>query len=288
MPKNKLVVGTAQFGLDYGISNQKGKTSLEQVHIILDTMKRKNLYELDTARSYGNSEEALGSYFKDRPHCNWKITTKISELKNSVTTQLNDSEKKLFLKPYTLLAHTIKIFQSSKFQLSAKELKDKKIIKKIGVSVYSEEEIKDAINSSLPPDVIQLPMNILDTRLYRKGIIDKISNSGIEVHIRSVFLQGLFYLPNKTIKKNFFDAYPSLVKLKEISKKENLSLSELSLLWLFNLNQIDKVIIGINNLFQLRSHLDTLTKKISKSVIDEALSVCYENEEILNPSLWKS
>ena len=288
MHENKLVVGTAQFGMNYGVSNQKGRTGIEEVHVILETMKRKNIFELDTAKNYGNSEEVLGTYFKNNPYPKWKVTTKISEIKNSIFYQLADSEKKLYIRPYTLLAHNVKIYQTSIFELSSKELKEKKIIKKIGVSIYNEEELKKVINSSFAPDIIQLPMNILDTRLFRKGIIDKISNMGIEVHVRSVFLQGLFYLPNEIIKKDFRDAYSSLEKLKEISRNEELSLPELSLLWLLNMNQISKIIIGINNLFQLRSHLDTLTKKLSKSVVDQALSVIYENEKILNPSLWKS
>ena len=208
MLNNKLVIGTAQFGLDYGISNQKGKTSLQEAHSILDLMKRKNLFELDTAKTYGDSEKVLGLYFKNNPQCDWNVTTKITEMKNSIVLQLKDSEKKLFLKPNILLAHTLEIFQNSKFQLSVKSLKKKKLVKKMGVSLYSEDDVKRVISSSCIPDIIQLPMNILDTRLYRRGVIDKICNSGIEVHIRSVFLQGLFYLPNKMIKKKFHRCIP--------------------------------------------------------------------------------
>jgi aryl-alcohol dehydrogenase-like predicted oxidoreductase len=129
-------------------------------------------------------------------------------------------------------------------------------------------------------------MNILDTRLYRCGVISKLYDRKIEIHVRSAFLQGLFYLSKAKLEDGFKDVIPSLEKLKTISADIGLTLPELSLLWLVNLKEVSKVIIGVDNVNQLRTHIETLQKNVDSSVFEEALSIYYENENILNPSLW--
>ena len=140
--------------------------------------------------------------------------------------------------------------------------------------------------TELKPEIIQLPMNILDTRLYRSGILSKLFNKGIEIQVRSAFLQGLFYLSKTDLERRFSDVIPQLDKLKLIAAKADLTLAELSLLWLVNLKEVRKVIIGLDDVGQLKAHLDTLNKNVDSSVFEEALSIRYENENILNPSLW--
>jgi len=172
------------------------------------------------------------------------------------------------------------------FQSKLQETKDKKLVHSIGVSLYSEEEINQVLDSKIKPDVIQLPMNILDTRLYRCGVLSKLFDREIEIHVRSAFLQGLFYLSKAELEDGFEDVIPYLEKLKSISTDIGLTLSELSLLWLVSLKEVSKIIIGVDNVNQLKTHLDTLKKNVDSSVFEEALSIYYENENILNPSLW--
>jgi aryl-alcohol dehydrogenase-like predicted oxidoreductase len=116
--------------------------------------------------------------------------------------------------------------------------------------------------------------------------LSKLFNKGIEIHVRSAFLQGLFYLSKTDLEKRFSDVVPQLHKLKLIAAKADLTLAELSLLWLVNLKEVRKVIIGLDNVCQLMEHLETLKKNVDSSVFEEALSIRYENENILNPSLW--
>jgi aryl-alcohol dehydrogenase-like predicted oxidoreductase len=118
--------------------------------------------------------------------------------------------------------------------------------------------------------------------------LDKLKEKNIKVHIRSVFLQGMFYLSDKVIENKFKDALPVIKELRSIAKKEELTLAELSLLWVMSLDQVDKVIIGVDNIDQLIAHINTLNKNINPAVFEKALSINYENEEILNPSLWET
>ena len=282
---NKLAIGTVQFGLDYGIANQNGKVNTNQIQSILNFAHENNINTIDTAKAYGDSEKSIGNYLKLKKKT-WYIITKISNSDKNLIEQILDSKEKLTVLPTIILAHSANLFLDPMFQSKLQETKDKKLVHSIGVSLYSEEEINQVLDSKIKPDVIQLPMNILDTRLYRCGVLSKLFDREIEIHVRSAFLQGLFYLSKAELEDGFEDVIPYLEKLKSISIDIGLTLSELSLLWLVSLKEVSKIIIGVDNVNQLKTHLDTLKKNVDSSVFEEALSIYYENENILNPSLW--
>jgi aryl-alcohol dehydrogenase-like predicted oxidoreductase len=282
--KNKIVIGTAQFGMHYGIANKKGKVHSNEVASILDFAFKNNISALDTAKIYGNSERVIGDYLKTRPKCSWDVITKFNHI--NVANQLQDSTEKLNSQPTMILAHSVNLFLDPVFQLELQEAKDKKMVRSIGVSLYNEIEINQVLEAKLKPEVVQLPMNILDTRLYRNKALNNLIEKGVEIHVRSAFLQGLFYLSTSDLQKRFGDVVPQLEILKSIAAKVDLTLAELSLLWLVNLKEVSKVIIGVDNINQLKRHLRALKKKIDSAIFNEALCVQYENEKILNPSLW--
>ena len=281
---SKLAIGSAQFGMPYGIANSTGIVSQADVTKILNFANKNKINTIDTAKNYGNSEIAIGEYLKKNSNSQWNIITKISQ-DQGIYEQITDSIEKLGVLPNVVMAHNAKLYSSKKFQFELKQVLDQFTFE-IGVSVYNELEIEQVLNSYLIPKVIQVPMNILDTRLYRKKIISKLHQKNIEIHARSVFLQGLFYIPISDLDKRFFDAIPYLNDLHKIAKKYNLNLAELSLLWLMSLNEVSKVIIGIDSMNHLEMHLLTICKKIENRAFDEALSIHYENNELLNPLTW--
>ena len=282
---SKIAIGTVQFGLDYGIANQNGKVNSKEIRSILNLAYQNNINTIDTAKVYGDSEKSIGNYLKLTKNT-WDIITKISDRDKNLIEQILDSKEKLTVSPNIILAHSAKLFLDPIFQLQLQGIKDKELVHSIGVSLYSEDQINQVLESELKPDVIQIPMNILDARLYRSGVLSKLFDRRIEIHVRSAFLQGLFYLSKAELKDGFKDVIPYLEKLKSISAEIDWTLSELSLLWLVSLKEVNKVIIGVDNVNQLRNHIDTLHKNLDSSVFEEALSIYYENENILNPSLW--
>ena len=175
---------------------------------------------------------------------------------------------------------------SPTFQKQIRDLKQNGLINKLGVSVYCDKEIKKAIQSDLKPQIIQLPINILDTSLYDNGTLQRLYNANIQIHARSVFLQGLFYLSKEKLKNRFNELLVPIEKLKSISKECNLTLSELSLLWLLSLKEVNKIIIGVDSLKQFKMHLMTVCKEVKNSVFEEALKIKCENKKLLNPALW--
>lgn len=282
----KIAIGTAQFGMSYGIANQNRQIHEDEITEILDLAWEIGINTLDTAKAYGNSEEVIGKYLIQQPGNRWNIITKLSENGMSVYDQIKDSTEKLTIYPDVIMAHSAELYLDEEFQSELAVMKEDKLFKKAGVSLYSEDEIYQILESTFKPDVIQLPMNILDTRLYRKGILERLNKKGVEIHVRSVFLQGLFYLPKSVLNNRFSDAVPSLEKLKSIATKAGLTIAELSLLWLLHLDEINKVIIGVDDVSQLMVHFKTLDKNVDPSIFEEALSIYYNNEKILNPSLW--
>lgn len=283
---NKLAIGTAQFGMHYGIANRKGQVHEDEITAILNLALENGIDTLDTAKAYGNSEEFIGKFLIKQSNNSWNIITKLGAREKTIIEQIQDSAEILSFKPSVVMAHSAELFLNDSFQKELAETKGRQIILKAGVSLYSEYEINQVLESAFKPDVIQLPMNILDTRLYRCGILAQLNEKGVEIHVRSAFLQGLFYLPDADLKRRFGDALPYINKLKSIAAGAGLTLAEMSLLWLASLKEVSKVIIGVDNVDQLKVHLETLKKNVDPAVFEEALSIKYENENILNPSLW--
>ena len=287
IPIMKLALGTAQFGMEYGIANQPGKPSQKEISSILDLAWDHGIHTIDTAKAYGNSEEAIGKSLFANEKRDWCIITKMDHYHDSITDQLVDSAEKLSVKPSVLLAHSSQLLLEERFLEELFLIKKENLVGKVGVSVYDEEEIIQVMRSDLKPDIIQVPINMLDTRLYRSGRLHRLKEDGVEVHARSVFLQGLFFLGKAPLSHRFPEVLPIIERLRGIAKEAMVTLPELSLLWLVSLDEVDKIIIGVDQAKQLEAHLKTLRKTIDPDAFSEALSMCYENESILNPSLWQ-
>jgi aryl-alcohol dehydrogenase-like predicted oxidoreductase len=280
-----IIIGSAQFGLNYGIANKTGILNQSNIDEILSNSYLDGINTIDTAQGYGSSEKSIGNYLKKNSSQNWEIITKVNDLKCSLIESVAVSKKNLGNIKLNVLAHSLETYQ-----IILKEIQLIKLdghINKFGVSVYNQEQIEIILNDSIKPDIIQLPMNVLDTRLYKKGVLNDIKKENIDIHVRSVFLQGLFYLNTYVINKKFSSAVKLIEKLKLSALEMNLTLPQFSLLWLISLKNVDKIILGVDNWNQLKQHID-LIKSIDLSSLDfsEVLSHNFNNDNILNPSLW--
>ena len=240
---------------------------------------------MDTAQVYGLSEAIIGRYLKENKDESWRIVTKISCRASSVAETLHVSEMNLGQAPSAVLAHNIRDYSDKKFTKALHELKETTSVRKVGVSVYNDDEINAAL-SIITPDVIQLPLNILDTRLFRSGTISRLKDMGVELHIRSVFLQGLFFLSEQMVYARFPQCKSVLEKLRSLAALEGLTLAELSLIWVNSISDVDKIIIGVVTTDQLEAHFETLKASLPDTLINNALSIEYDDETVLNPSLW--
>ena len=285
----KLTLGTAQFGLDYGVANTIGQVNKEETLQILTFAKQVGINTLDTAIGYGDSEKRLGQVGIG----SWNIITKLPEVNVEhsdinfwVNSQINNSLLRLnVLSVYGILLHRpLQLLEKNGSQLwnSLEGLKERSITKKIGFSVYSPDELDKLWKAGFIPDIVQAPYNVFDQRLKDSGWLSKLNDNKVEVHTRSVFLQGLLLMPSDKRPKyfskwnNLFNEWDLWLKTNKISGLEaalNFALSEYL---------IDKIIVGVDNKTQL-SEVISASKKYTLCV-PKILNTT--DEKLINPSLW--
>ena len=188
-----------------------------------------------------------------------------------------------FVKPPLVFSDFVSFYETDMDGI--KYLKQKGLIKKFGVSVYSNEELEKVLEFK-EIDLIQLPFNILDNNNLRGKIIQKAKNNGVEVHTRSTFLQGLFFKDTNELKNSLKPLKKSLNFMKDISKNNNVAIQNLALGYVYSQKNIDNVLIGVDTLEQLEININSIEKKISNLEIKEIEKIKIEDINLLNPSNW--
>ena len=281
---NKLALGTVQFGLDYGISNSKGQVQIEEVESILECAKKNSINILDTAASYGNSEKVLGKVGIN----DFQVITKTVPLKNGVDEVIKHFQKSLtFLNKSSvngLLIHNINEIKCSNFNTLFKELTELKrqgLIDKIGFSTYTLEQV-DFLLENFDFDLIQVPFNIIDNRLIQGGQLKTLNNKGVEVHARSVFLQGLLLMAKQN-RHNYFKRWDALWKIwHEWLNDNQLTALEATTRYAVSMSGISKVLVGVDNVYQLEEIISAST-----GVLPKIPNELFTNDiDLLNPSNW--
>lgn len=269
----KLGIGTAQFGMNYGVSNRDGKTPFNEVSKILKLAKENNINTLDTAHCYGNSEQILGkSEIKE-----FKIITKVQYPNKFKQSLKNLSENSID----GLLFHNADILiNNSRLWNDFEQFKQNDLVKKIGVSVYTPEQL-DRILEKHSIDIVQLPINLLDQRF--KDYLKELKSRNIEIHIRSVFLQGLLLMDINEINSYFTPIKPVLKDYFKILKNKNLTKIEGALGFVKSINEVDCIILGINNHEQLITNINAFHKQVDIDYSNYKL----DDENFINPAKWR-
>ena len=279
---NKLALGTVQFGLDYGIFNIGGQLALEEARKVLKLAKEYDIDTLDTASGYGNSEKVLGMIGVN----DFQIVTKTTSLELGVDKVLQSFYQSLTDLNATsvdgLLIHNIDDTKDKQFATLYKELdklKQDKLINKIGFSTYTPDQV-DFLLDNFDFDLIQVPFNVFDTRLIDGGQFQILRNKQIEIHARSVFLQGLL-LNFKKLGIYFSKWTGQFNNYQEIVQDSELSLLEYALSFVLNTKEIDVTLVGVSN----SSQLTEIIKASNLNLDLKAYGI--DDINLLNPSLWK-
>lgn len=293
----KLGLGTVQFGMDYGISNQNGKTSLKEVESILQFAQESGISVLDTACSYGDSESVLGMTLTSEH--NFRIITKLPSFKkDKISSSDSEDLKKAFydslsrlrqIKVDGLLIHNADDILNKEGEIlfsALIELRQGGLVEKIGVSVYTGKQI-DCLLERYTFDLIQVPINVLDQRLINSGHLRKLKKKNIEIHARSIYLQGLLLMEPKSLCSFFDPIKPFLYKYRELLTSHDLIPVEGAICFIKEVPEIDYIIVGINNLEQLKNNVNSFNKKYDNNLFDEFKVFSLNEPKFLNPSLWK-
>ena len=282
--EKKLIIGTVQFGIDYGITNSHGKIKLSDIDNIFKYCYENNIYYFDTAQDYGNSEDIISKYSKKYEKFN--IITK-SKFKNK---NIEDTLKISFDKFNIIECFMLHSFEDYiNKELINKLLYYKKLnkIKKIGVSIYNVEEAIELLKDNII-DIIQIPFNYLDNQWFNEEFQKLINNNNnnIEIHVRSIFLQGILLNPiikyPNNIDKNEFNNLDIIIN--KITTKLNLSKIELCFAYINSFNWINKFLIGIDNYNHLILNYNIINKNLKLTLTD--IEYIKNNVKNINPLIY--
>jgi len=282
----KICLGTAQFGLDYGINNTRGKIPKNEVFKILEYALQNGIEFIDTAYAYGDSEKVLGDFIKNNPNGKkFKIISKIPNVEN-IDKVIEETFTNLSVdKLYGYLVHNFNSFlENTKIFDTLLRLKHKGKVEKIGFSLYYPEEYYKIKNLEI--DILQIPYSIFDQRFCK--IFEELKEKKIEIHARSVFLQGLVFKKPEELEGRFSKLKDKLLYINSLSKELGIPLNAIFLNFVLENENVDKVVIGVDRLENLKENIDSLSfQNIVKQLHQRLVELKETDEDIILPIRWQ-
>ncbi len=284
----KLALGTAQFGQPYGIANQAGQVSLHEGKAMLQLAADNGLDTLDTAIAYGESEQRLGEIGIQ----GWQVVSKLpiipddcSDTLQWVTEAVNGSLRRLNVSSlYGLLLHRPQQLMEKngdKVYRALQQLKQDGLVQKIGISVYDPSEL-DTLCKRYQFDLVQAPFNIIDSRLLDTGWLPRLAERGVELHVRSIFLQGLLLMAPSDRPSKFDRWAPLWSKWHEWLGSTGLTPLQACLRYALSFSEISRVITGVENVNQLSEILQAA----QGSAPEPSDAIKTDDPDLLNPAHW--
>ena len=287
MQISKLAIGTAQFGLDYGIKKE-GEVNLKEIRKILEFAKKNKINTLDTAYAYKNAETKLGIIGVNE----WNIISKIPSIPKKIVDEkkwiysvfLTSLKNLRVSKINTILIHDSNTILNKiigdKIYETLEELKKNKLVKNIGCSIYCPSELRELIKR-YNFDVVQAPFNIFDRRILASGLSKVLEKKKIKLHLRSIFLQGLLLVEQNNLTKKF-SKYKKKLSIFHKWTRENKITYLRACLSIVSQIKFQKLIVGVNNHEQLKDiiHSCSQTTRYVPNFYIKA------NDALINPRKW--
>mgnify|MGYP006183149635 FL=1 len=285
---NRIVLGGAQLGLPYGILNGGETLSREEVARILDTAVDHGIDSIDTAIAYGQSESIIGETSQNR----FKIISKlpplpvdISNVSEWVHSQVQGSLSRLKCTSLdALLLHRPQDLtgaQGAELYAAIGSLIAEKMIHRFGVSIYSPEDLEGIIGT-FDIHVVQAPLNVFDRRIL--GVTDQLSALNIEVHARSVFLQGVLIASPKDRPQRFEPWSEHFALFDEWVHSSGVSAMACCLSFALQQPGIAKLVIGTTS----AESLDEIMASIPNSVLEVPTHLQSSVEQLIDPRFWNA
>lgn len=285
----RLALGTVQFGLDYGVSNDTGQVSTRAACAILEQAHATGIRVLDTAAAYGNSEQVIGDCLQDRD-TGFRIISKLpgSAGPENLPALARQSLARLGRTSIDgMLAHDFGAFQQPAYREALLGLKESGAVNGIGVSVYFPREVEWILEQRIALDLIQLPFSVLDQRFL--PWLPALRDAGVEIHTRSVFLQGLFFLDQDTLNQRFPGAAGAVARVRTLAREHRLELNSLLLNFAIAQPAIDHVLAGVTSTRELAGNLQAFEQYAQCVELFPPLTQCgIGDENVLVPMNWST
>src|SRR3989338_3560061 len=296
---SKIVLGTVQLGLDYGINNPRGKPSKSESLAMLERAHERGIRVFDTAFGYGEAEEIIGDFIavkklgdqvrvisKLEPNC---VPEKSGDVLRIVESGLRASLRRLgrtWIDGYLL--HTSSYIFREEIVNALNECKANGLVKNIGVSVYEEAE---ALAASQSPfiDYIQIPYSVFDQRLDHTDFFSLAKANGKKVFARTAFLQGLIFMAEEKIPERLSEVKKHLRILDDIILRYGLSRLQAALLFPLSKSEIEYIVFGVDTMEQLNNDIDAVSSLAPNPECVAELQKHFSRMEksLVFPSLWK-
>lgn len=280
----KLALGTVQFGLPYGIHNRHGVPSDEAVTQLLEHASENGITLLDTAYAYGNAEERIGKWASAA----WKIVSKFPQPEKGST--LRDyfklsCERLQRTQLYAYMAHNANVLLSHPAVWNElTQLKADGKLEKIGYSLYHPLELEQLLELGMTPDIVQVPYSLLDRKF--EPYFTSLKTLGCEIHTRSAFLQGLYFMNPEQLPTKLEPLKDALLSLQKIAGHYVLSMEALALRFACAHPAVDLVVIGTETPQQLQANIAAASGTLSEELLTAIRAVEVTYPELLNPSVW--
>ena len=284
----RLALGTVQFGMSYGVANTEGKMAKDVARHIIQRAEAAGLNTLDTAIVYGDSEKCLGGVGVN----GWDIITKLPPIPHEcsnviswVDEQLRASLNNLGVKKLKgLMLHSpsqLLGLYGQELWFKMQSLRGNGVVEKIGFSIYEPQEL-DLLWGKFRPDIIQAPYNVFDQRLKSSGWLLKLNKSGVEIHVRSVFLQGLLLMSEECRPRKFcfwkeqWDLWNKWLDDNDLSPLEG------CLYGIMSEEMIDYFVVGVDSV----KHFDEILKVVKQGRVLANPKLGISDQALINPSNW--
>jgi aryl-alcohol dehydrogenase-like predicted oxidoreductase len=282
----RIALGTVQFGLDYGVSNRGGRVDDAVAAAIVERAARSGVDTLDTAVAYGCSEQVLGGIVAAAP---LRIVSKFpagttgAQLPSVLEGSLSRLRRRSL---HAWLAHDFKSLADPELRAALDRARSDGRVDRIGASIYEPADIDWLRAQGAALDFVQLPFNLFDQRF--KPVLAGLKARGVEVHARSAFLQGLFFLPLDELSAHFDSVKPALRALHELAAREAIPLGALLLNYATLQAPIDKVVIGVTTVGELAQNLDAARyAERCRALLPQLDAFACADENIILPTRWK-
>ena len=253
----RLGLGTAQFGLDYGVSNAGGRTPAPEAAAILARAAEAGVGVVDTASAYGEAEAVLGPALP-RP-CPFLVVTKVGGVADddALEAQARASLERMGVDhAYACLLHSAGDLDGQRgvaLWARLRRLQARGLFRKIGVSAYASDD-PVRLARQWKPDLMQLPVSLLDQRLIAEGALPRLADLGVEIHLRSIFLQGLLFLDAERLPPALASAWPQLKQIRRQLAEAGADPLRAALHFALSRPEAAAVIVGVTD----RAELDAL------------------------------
>lgn len=273
---SRFMLGTVQLGLNYGMANTTGKPSEEKAREILNAAYESGVTVLDTAAAYGTSEEVVGNYLKANNH-NMRVISKfklktedpVAELKAQI-----ENSRNLLGKVDGYMFHDAD--QMRRHHETVRGiLEDMKATDKmafLGSSVYTAEDVEDFLEMCPWLDMIQIPMNVLDTRIVQRGLLEELQKRGVAVVVRSVFLQGMLCMDK--VPERFDFMQPSVNEINEVARAAGMTLPQMAVAYIRDLPGVTSLVLGCETPEQVRDNAQMINvRKLTATEIADITEI---------------